>query len=150
VQTRIEGDCLLVELGGRWRITEPRPSWVATVAGRSPTTVKLVLAGDIGAWDSALLLFINETRQWCRETSTQCDLSGLPNAVQRLIRQFTAANEECRNTDRSKSFLTVVGLAAQDVWGKTRDIATFVGECALSAGNLAKRPGKFRWRDCLE
>jgi len=150
VQTRSEGDCLLVELGGRWRITEPRPSWVSALAGRSPTTVKLVLAGDIGAWDSALLLFINETRQWCRETSTQCDLSGLPDAVQRLIRQFTVANEACRNTDRSKSFLTVVGLAAQDVWGKTKDIATFVGECALSAGNLAKRPRKFRWRDCLE
>jgi len=150
VQTRVEGDCLRVELGGRWRITDSRPSWVVTVAGRSPVRVGLSLAEDIGTWDSALLLFVNEVRLWCRETSTQCDLSALPDPVQRLIRQFTVANEECKNTDRSRSFLTVVGLAAQDVWGKTKNIMTFVGECALSAANLAKHPRKFRWRDCIE
>ncbi|HTJ77993.1 MAG TPA: ABC transporter permease [Rariglobus sp.] len=150
VQTRIDGDCLFVELGGRWRITEPRPSWVATVAGWSPVRVRLSLAADIGNWDSALLLFINEARQWCQSTSTQGDFSLLPDAVQQLIRQLTVSNAVCKNTDRSKDFLTVVGLAAQDIWKKTKNIATFVGECALSTGNLVKNPRKFRWRDCLE
>ena len=150
VQTRIEGDCLQVELGGRWRITEPRPSWVATVAGQSPVSVRLSLAGDIGTWDSALLLFIHDVRQWCQATSTQCDFASLPEAMQRLIRQLTVAKETAKPADRANNFLTAVGLAAQDVWKKTGEIATFVGECSLSAGNLLKRPGKFRWRDCFE
>ncbi|MFA6286637.1 MAG: ABC transporter permease [Opitutaceae bacterium] len=149
-QARMEGDCLRVELGGSWRITEPRPSWVGTVAGQSPVRVVFSLADDIGTWDSALLMFIHEARQWCRATSTQCDFSALPDAMQRLIRQLTVATEEVRITDRSRDFLTFVGLAAQDVWRKTGDIATFVGECSLSAKNLIKRPHKFRWRDCLE
>jgi phospholipid/cholesterol/gamma-HCH transport system permease protein len=150
VETRLEGDCLQVELGGCWRITERRPSWIEAVAGRTPARVRLALAADIGTWDSALLLFVHEARQWCRETSTSCDLSGLPGPVQQLLRQLAVANEALKPADRSRDFLSMVGLAAQDVWRKTCDITTFVGECVLSAVGLVRYLNKFRWRDCLE
>ena len=140
---------LLVELQGSWRITATRPSWVALLGGSAPKRVKFVW-GALETWDSALLLFVFEVRQWCRVKGIYCDLSCMPEAMQKLLGQLVVVNETRMTVDRSKDFVTVVGVAAQDVWAKTQEIATFVGECVISAGNLLKLPRKFRWRDCLE
>lgn len=149
VQLRTEGEWLLVELQGAWRIIETRPSWLALLAGREPAKVKLVW-GQLEDWDSALLLFVFEVRQWCQTKNAACDLAALPEALQKLLRQLVVVNETAMPIDRSRDFLTVVGLAAQDVWAKTKEIATFVGECVISAINLSKTLHKFRWRDCLD
>lgn len=149
VRVSADGERLLVELRGAWRITEPRPSWPALVAEADPVGVKLTW-GELADWDSALLLFVYEVRQWCRAKSVQCDLSALPEALQNLLRQLEVVNETRVTEDRSRDFLSMVGFAAQDVWAKTKEIATFVGECVISASGLIKRPHKFRWRDCVE
>jgi phospholipid/cholesterol/gamma-HCH transport system permease protein len=151
VQLHIDEEWLLVELQGAWRITETRPSWPALLeaSGREPVRVKLVW-GALADWDSALLLFVFEVRQWCRAKEVHCDLTDLPEALQKLLQQLQVVNETRLAVDRSHNFLTMVGLAAQDVWGKTKEIATFVGECVISATVLVKKPHKFRWRDCLD
>ena len=149
VQLHPKDDELQVELQGNWRITETRPSWVALLAGSAPKRVKFVW-GKLEMWDSALLLFVFEVRQWCRVQGVYCDLSCMPAALQKLLGQLVVVNETRMPFDRSRDFFSVVGLAAQDVWAKTREIATFVGECVISASYLLKMPHKFRWRDCLE
>ncbi|MBC8039164.1 MAG: ABC transporter permease [Opitutaceae bacterium] len=151
VQLHIDGEWLLVELQGAWRITETRPSWpeLLAVSKLDPVRVKLVW-GALADWDSALLLFVFEVRQWCRVKGVYCDLTDLPEALQKLLRQFQVVNETRLVVDRSRDFLTMVGMAAQDAWAKTKEIATFVGECVISSGNLLKFPHKFRWRDCLD
>lgn len=149
VLLRTEGGELLVELQGAWRITETRPSWPLLLADRTPKRVKLVW-GRLADWDSSLLLFVFEVKDWCRAGGVHCELSGLPDALQKLLRQLAMVNETRLTFDRSKDFLSVVGLAAQDVWAKTREIATFVGECVISGVGLLKKPHKFRWRDCLD
>lgn len=149
VRLHAAGEWLRVELQGAWRITETRPSWTVLLAGAEPSQVKIVW-GQLGDWDSALLLFVFEVRQWCRVKGVYCDLSDLPDALQKLLRQLVTVNETRFEVDRSKNFLTVVGLASEDVWLKTKEIATFVGECVISGVALAKKPHKFRWRDCLD
>lgn len=151
VQLHVDGEWLLVELQGAWRITETRPLWLELLAAAKlePVRVKFVW-GALADWDSALLLFVFEVRQWCRVKGVYCDLTDLPDALQNLLRQLQVVNETRLVVDRSHSFLTMVGLAAQDVWGKTKEIATFVGECVISAIGLVKAPHKFRWRDCLD
>lgn len=148
VRLRTEGEWLQVELQGSWRITETRPLWAELLGGADPVRVKLVW-GRLQDWDSALLLFVFEVKQWCRTKGVYCDLSDLPDALQKLLRQLVVVNETRMAFDRSHNFLTMVGLAAQDVWAKTREVSTFVGECVISTVNLLKRPRKFRWRDCL-
>jgi phospholipid/cholesterol/gamma-HCH transport system permease protein len=119
------------------------------LAAQEPKRVKFVW-GRLEDWDSALLLFVFEVRQWCLVKGVECDLSDLPDALQKLLRQLVVVNETPMASDRSRDFFTMVGLAAQDVWGKTKEIATFVGECVISASALIKRPHKFRWRDCVD
>ena len=149
VLLRTDGGWLRVELQGAWRITERRPLWAGLLAGADPAQVKLVW-GRLEDWDSALLLFFFEVRQWCRTKNALCDFSDLPDALQRMLRQLEVVSETRRGADRSRDFLSMVGFAAQDVWAKTKEITTFVGECVISAAGLLKTPHKFRWRDCLD
>ncbi len=141
---------LHVTLGGVWRVTAEKPDWFPGRLAAKPARLLVGLAEDLGEWDSSLLLFIHEVRVWARAEGVDCELESLPEGMRGMLAQFTQASETARPEDRSKNFAAVVGLAAQDAMGKTREIAHFVGECVYSANYLLRRPHKFRLRDCLE
>ncbi len=144
----LQGDVLEVVLSGTWLITSPRPIWSVVLAGRQPARVRVRLDG-VETWDSSLLLFLFETQEWCRVAGAYCDLDAVPERARALLRQLAGAHETSVPFDRSQSFLTGVGLAAQDTLGKAGDILRFIGDVTLSALQALKRPGRFRWRDCL-
>ncbi len=139
-----------LRLSGRWRVTTERPRWSKLITGLpKPAGVRVILADDI-RWDSALLLFICDVRQWSAAEKLPCDQSRLPVSVMDLLEQLAHVQEKPRPGHRSENFLITVGLAAQDVLKKTREIYTFVGECVLSGVYLVKHPHRFRWADCFE
>jgi phospholipid/cholesterol/gamma-HCH transport system permease protein len=148
VSVQADGDELVVTLRGRWKITAPRPSWAEVLAGRKPGGVRLLL-GEVESLDSALLLFLYDAQGWSRVEGVHCDVSGLPEKLRDLLAQFAIASESSAPFDRSQNFLSVLGVATMDVVAKFKEIANFVGECVLSALGLVRRPGRFRWRDCL-
>jgi phospholipid/cholesterol/gamma-HCH transport system permease protein len=145
----VDGDGLKVTVSGRWQITEARPDWKKLAGNGKPSRVLLTAAG-LEQWDSSLLLFLFEAQQWCRANGTACDSDALPGKIRALLAQLVASHEKSVPIDRTENFFTTVGLATQDAGKKAREIMHFVGECVLGAARLAKHPGKFRWRDCLE
>jgi len=157
-EARLEGDCLHVAVGGRWHITQSRPDWQATIAGAvgetgyNPLRVRLFMAEDLAAWDSALVLFVGEGLRWSRAHDSFCDLSALPQPVRQLADQLTGATEQVDAPPHqpAQNFLAMVGHAATDIWQKAGEIAAFVGECALGAAHVARAPRKFRWQDCFD
>ena len=148
VSTQVDGDVLVVALRGRWKITAARPAWATVLAGRHPLAVRLVW-GEVESWDSALLLFIYEATKWAHVEGVDCDINGLPEKLRELVAQLDRAEKTSVPFDRSTDFLTMVGLGAQDLWRKTREITDFVGACVLSASGLLRQPLRFRWRDCV-
>ena len=146
--TIAEGDDLVVTLGGDWRITGPLPAWRRVRGDRAPRAVRFRVEG-LERWDSSLVRFVFEVQSWCRGAKTLCDTTALPEMVRRLAGQLEQAQAKRVPADHSRNFLATVGLAAADSWRQTRDFADFVGECTLSAIGLIKRPGRFRWRDCI-
>lgn len=142
------GDDLEVFLEGVWRVTAPRPAWRGLVEGRSPGIVRL-RAGELGRWDSSLPLFVFAAQQWARERGIACDTDALPANLREVLSQLARSHETSVPVDRAESFLTNVGLATADTLAKARAILGFVGECVLGVQRLARRPGKFRWGDCL-
>jgi phospholipid/cholesterol/gamma-HCH transport system permease protein len=149
VAEHLEGATLEVALAGRWRITEARPSWAEVLARRKPARVRLRVDA-VEQWDSSLLLFLFEARQWCGASGAYCEVDALPEKIRVLLDQLAASHETSVPFDRSKGFFSAVGEATLDVWGKTRAISQFVGECVLGALRLLRMPHKFRWRDCFE
>ena len=148
VAATLDGDRLDVVLGGRWQLTEPRPVWAEVLAGRKPEHVA-VRIGELATWDSTLPLFIHEVARWARGEGIPCDLEAIPEQVRALVRQLEGVQATCVPLDRSESFLTRVGLAAQETVAMAGEIMRFVGECTLSAGQALRSPRRFRWRDTL-
>lgn len=148
VAVTTDGDVFAVRLGGTWRITAPRPSWTEVRRGRKPERVQLRV-DEVEQWDTSLLLFLFEVQHWCRAAGALCDTEALPEKMRTLLEQLAASHETSVPFDRSESFLTSVGLATQDTLEKVREYSRFVGECVLGGIRLARRPGKFRWRDSL-
>jgi phospholipid/cholesterol/gamma-HCH transport system permease protein len=147
-ETIFEGDDLVVTLGGDWRITGALPSWRKLLGDRSPRAVRVRAVG-LERWDSSLVRFVHEVQGWCRGAKLPCDTTALPETARRLVDQLEQAQEKRVPADHSVNFLATLGLAAIDVRRQVREFASFVGECTLSAIGLIKRPGRFRWRDCL-
>jgi phospholipid/cholesterol/gamma-HCH transport system permease protein len=145
---RVEGDSLLVELSGTWKITEDRPTWDSIAAKLSPKRVQITL-GKLETWDSSLLLFLFEAQKWCVATKATLDAAGLPQKIRDLLGQIVAAQGKDVPVDRCENPISLIGLAVFDVWSKIKQISHFVGECTLATIRLAKNPIRFRWRDCI-
>ncbi len=147
-EARAEGDSLVIQLGGRWGITERVPSWKDVVGKRNPKSVVMVL-GEMESWDSALLLFLFEAARWCEAAGAKLNTDALPQNLRTLFFQLAATTVKESVATRGNSFVPAVGLATVRVWQMTKEISHFVGECTISAVRLIKSPHKFRWRDCL-
>jgi phospholipid/cholesterol/gamma-HCH transport system permease protein len=145
---RAEDGRLVLELAGVWQITAPRPSWTGVLGAQRPAQVRLAMAGVL-RWDSSLVLFVHEARRWCTAEGASLELDALLPEVRRLADQLAGAYLTRPPFHRPKNFFNTVGVATEEVVGKTRGLARFVGECTLAMGRLVRQPQKFRWRDCF-
>jgi phospholipid/cholesterol/gamma-HCH transport system permease protein len=143
-------DGVEVALAGVWELTAPQPSWAAELGAARPARIRVTMAG-VESWDSSLLLFLAEGGDWCRARGAVCDTAALPEKPRRLLAQLTAAAVPAgKSAPHQENFLAAVGNATHDVAGKGRAIVHFVGECTLGLLQLARRPDRFRWRDCFD
>jgi phospholipid/cholesterol/gamma-HCH transport system permease protein len=149
VSVRTGADGLEVALSGVWRITEARPSWAECGGAQKATRVRVEMDA-VEKWDSSLLLFVFEMQEACRASGGYCDVTALPAKVRTLLGQLASSHNTSVPFDRSESFLTGVGEATVDAWGKGREIVQFVGECVISGVRLVRLPHKFRWKDCID
>lgn len=144
----VQGDRLVVQLSGPWRVTEPHPSWSAVLGKANPKNVTLTF-GDVVSWDSALLLFVFDAARWCKAHEAVFNTDTLPQNARALLDQLSATEVRETKPVRRNNFVRSVGLATVHVFTATRNISNFIGECTLSLLRLIKLPHKFRWRDCL-
>ncbi len=141
-------DGLEVVLAGEWRITRVVPSW--SPGATRPARVGMRMDG-VTSWDSSLLLFIADVEAWCRSQSAAFDGSALPEKVRALLTQLTSASAAARASHPHEgNIFTAVGVATHEVIGSLRAALHFVGECSIGFVGMARRPGKFRWRDCFD
>lgn len=143
------GDWLVVALAGNWRVTAKRPAWPDLVRGQNFAKVRL-LAGEVEAWDTSLLLFISAVETDAKARRAECDLSQVPEQIRLLLAQLDATRERPPAQDRAQGFLVHVGLATGQCWEALRSIITFVGDCVIGLLRVVRRPYKFRWKDCLD
>jgi len=143
------GDWLVVALRGNWRVTAKRPAWPELVRGKDFNKVRL-LAGEVEAWDTSLLLFISAAEMDAKARGAECDLSQVPEQIRLLLAQLDATRERPPAQDRTQGFLVHVGLATAQCWEALRSIITFVGDCVIGLLRVVRRPYKFRWKDCLD
>jgi phospholipid/cholesterol/gamma-HCH transport system permease protein len=141
-------DTLAVRLGGDWRVTAPHPSWREVLAGREPKRVR-VDGAEVGAWDSALALFLREAQVACEAGGIPLALEHLPAGAVKLAGLLARRPAPPAKARGVPSLVTAVGLATVRLWSEVKDISQLVGECVFSFGRFLRGQAQFRWRDCL-
>jgi phospholipid/cholesterol/gamma-HCH transport system permease protein len=145
---QLEGDVLIVSVGGVWQVTGPRPRWSSLAPASRPATVRPQVEG-LDRWDTSLLLFLFEIQNWSRGQDAHFDASALPENIRTLVAQLAKSDETSAPFDRSEGFFNAVGMATFGLSRQLKAIFHFVGETVLSSLRLARNPLKFRWRDWL-
>ena len=149
VQSAVEGDALVVRIGGEWRITAKRPGWSAQVTEQKPGRLRL-LAEDLGSWDSSLALFLREAGVWAETLGVPVESVGLPEGAIKLAALLSLKPAKLvGQPEAPHDLFSVVGLTTFALWGEVMDLSRLVGECTYSIGRFFRRQAQFRWRDCL-
>jgi len=146
--TTLEGDTLIVQVGGDWRITEKRPDWQQTMAGREPKHIRLTVQ-QLGSWDSALPLFLHEARSWSETHGITLASEGLPAGADLLARLLAQKPARPTHPPGLPNLVTALGAATVKLLVEIRDLANLVGECTYSMGRFFRGQAQFRWRDCF-
>ena len=145
----LEGDTLVVRLGGPWCLSANRPAWAKAVAAHRPRTV-VVDGGELGAWDSALALFVGEARAWCMAQGATLTLRRLPAGVEHLAGLLPKETKApAAHHMALEDLLAFIGFATLKIWREVKGMAQLVGECAFSVGRFFRGQAQFRWRDCF-
>jgi phospholipid/cholesterol/gamma-HCH transport system permease protein len=144
----LEGDTLVVRVGGDWRITDRHPDWAGAVANRDPRQVVL-RADGLGTWDSSLALFLHAARVWGQTHGAGVSLEGLPEGAGRLADLLSVKPDPSCKPGGLPDLFTALGRATFKLWAETKDLAQLVGECVFSMGRFFRGHAQFRWRDAF-
>ncbi|MBI2517068.1 MAG: ABC transporter permease [Opitutae bacterium] len=148
-EAALEGDALVVQVGGEWRITEHCPGWLELLRDHRPRHIRLA-ARELGTWDSSLALFVHEARTWAETHSVPFQTEGLPAGLEKLTALL--GTKPARPGTPHRGLLNLpaaLGLATVALWRELKDIAWLVGECAFSVGRFFRGQAQFRWQDCF-
>ncbi len=148
---RQEDHALVATLAGVWDLERPTPAFDRLVEERPSDPSVEGVAFDttgLGAWDSSLLIFLLQGRDYCEAHGLDFRAESLPESIGRLLDLTRAVPE--RDPERPPErapFLERVGA-----WGLTSfegllDSVAFLGETFQSFMRLVRLRARMRWRD---
>lgn len=145
----LEGERLVVRVGGEWQITGPWPDWKAVLGGETPRQIQFE-ADRLESWDSSLALFLNEARAWAEPSGVAIDWGTVPAAAVELAELLAHRKPRASGpVPGGPNLFTAVGTPTVALGREAKDLARLVGECAFSMSRFFKGQAQFRWRDCL-
>lgn len=148
LQAGVSGGEVRVQIGGEWRLNERVPSWSSVLQNCSAMNV-CVVPGDLGKWDTSLVLFLMHGRTWCAASKKQFHAEALPENLQALLRQIPV-NSAAKPPAKSNVNPWKLASNVMEKWADHgRQSISFLGECTLGFMGVAKDPRRFRWLDCL-
>lgn len=152
-ELRAADGTLVTVLSGDWSLERETPRFEALVAGSESAHGKAVSltvdATQLGAWDSSLLVFLEQAQVYCDAQQIDLDPSGLPEQVTRLLALSRAVPERATsvNTPDRPSAITRFGASALSTWASIEHTLTFAGQVAIAAAQLPTGKVRMRWRD---
>ncbi len=149
---RQAGDTLLMCLEGSWRIGRPLPATDEALQKLESEPDLRRIAFDTQAlmgWDSGLLTFLTNIKQWCSENQMEVDATGLPDGVRRLLNLAAAVPERegARREAARDPLLTTIGASVLDTGKSVLELLTFIGEAFTAFMKLLLGKARFRRSD---
>jgi phospholipid/cholesterol/gamma-HCH transport system permease protein len=106
---------------------------------------------DLGRWDTALLLFVQDTREWADDAGVEVNLDALPAGAQNMIRLAEAVPDgEGSAIEASPGgFLSKVGEGTIEVSKGLESYFSFLGQLILDLITFIRGKSQIRWKDLL-
>lgn len=155
VELEETGDTLVIRLMGVWVLDRKAPSFAAFVK-KGDLRVDLdeiqLETKNLEDWDSSLLMFLNQVRDWSNKHSVQFNYEGLPEGLGRLMVQTQSAVDsrtEAKDPKGEPGFAEEVGRVTLNYLEDCKVFASFLGDIVLSFMRLFIGRARMRWVDCF-
>lgn len=148
-EARLNDTTLVVLLSGRWQLEGGAPRFEHVVSKHQSDDVRTIAfdASALDVWDSSLLIFLLQAKDYCEAGKLELDTSGLPEQVTRLLTLARAVPDRVVEDVATKTSRTEqLGIAAIGVWDNTHAAIQFTGEVVDSLIRLLLRRYSFQWR----
>jgi phospholipid/cholesterol/gamma-HCH transport system permease protein len=147
-----EDSTLLVRLVGVWSLDMGLPSTadLERELSRSAAVKRVTFeAGELTAWDSALVTFIAKASELARARGIAMDRSALPVGLRRLLDLAEAVPEAKAVGGRqgAAGLLTRVGRFSLDYTRAINEAMAFLGEFSIAFANLLRGRARFQFSD---
>lgn len=151
IDTRHEGDTLVLLLTGDWSIDQPLKRFVPPFSDWDERdTVRAVAfdASHLGNWDSSLLTYVLDTLHFCESNGLQFKGETLPENIAGLIDLSQAVPEaELLDQQQDNRLLPRLGRAGIKLFNELGAFARFTGEFAQTFTAFLFGRVKLRWGD---
>jgi phospholipid/cholesterol/gamma-HCH transport system permease protein len=149
---QLSADTLMVKLSGYWKLGGdlPRADEVRQALQDRPG-VKIIVFDTRGLafWDTGLLTFLNDLRNFCSRQNISQDLAGLPEGARKLLELASAVPEtkDARPAEPRASFLIHLGEEAINFFQSAGGMLAFVGDAGLAFSRLLRGKAQYRRTD---
>ncbi len=153
IDTRMRGDALVVAFAGDWKLAAdvPRVAALSLEGSTGQPTSIVVDTDNLGAWDSALLVYIINLRDRCAALNIDLNLDALPPSAVRLLTLADAVPEkasDCEHCD-DPNVRERVGQFCLAIFRDVTEMLAFVGECTAAMLRLCCGKARMRRQDFL-
>jgi phospholipid/cholesterol/gamma-HCH transport system permease protein len=144
---RLVGDWVVGETGDETgRVGNGAISKIVDAAGNRGISFD---SGQLGHWDSSLLIFIAALRNVARERGIPIDDNGLPQPATRLLSLLAETPPKATSALRKNPLVDRVGLATIDSWNEAVAVTELIGDTVLSGGAAVRGRLRMRGGDLL-
>lgn len=151
IHSYAEGGDWVISVGGQWSIETPLPASAQTalndLGSRKIGSLSLK-TGNLGKWDSSLLVFLVQIVQKAKELKIPVNLD-LPAGIARLIHMAFAVPPR-KGADRQTKklgFLAELGQSTLNLGPRIADFLNFLGQVTFSMGRIFTGKSKMRLKD---
>jgi phospholipid/cholesterol/gamma-HCH transport system permease protein len=142
---------VIVHLEGSWKTADRLPGMADVRSRLEPGASIRSVAFDthgVQAWDTGLLAFVWQIREWSAREHIDAEFTGLPDGVQRLLRLAAAVPPHDGGLGEARpSWLARVGAITIAGWAGAIEMLTFIGGVLLASFAVLRGKPRFRRSD---
>ncbi len=145
-------DTLKVILSGDWLLGGelPKAETVQQRLENNPAVRRLVFDSQkLGRWDSGLLIFLLNLRNYCAKQNITPNSDGLPEGAKKLLELAAAVPEkkDARKAEEHQSFLLMLGNQTVEFFQGAGELLAFIGDAVIAFLRLLRGQAQFRRAD---
>jgi phospholipid/cholesterol/gamma-HCH transport system permease protein len=104
---------------------------------------------EMDSWDTGLLTFLNNLRNFCSRQNISLNIDGLPEGAKRLLELASAVPEtkDARPTEQRASFFIHLGEEAINFLQSAGEMLAFIGDAGIVFARLLRGKAQYRRTD---